>query len=1005
MGGATVPGLVWAVGATALELSSTSWVGSHFMDYDALRQRDTADKGYNLPKQRGLATTFVFEDLLSYSYDLGEAGEGDAATEAGGFGKSFTLTDVNFGGLEGDSSVSNSGRGDGYFVDGTLFRGNQFDGHLGLSVSAAGDINGDGVDDVVVGASGTRHAYVFFGQDSFFEFRRKLRERGSYDWVVSSLPTDSVLPIKNSDEDKDDGFGEIVSAAGDINGDGFDDVLISAPSAKNKRGRVYVVYGSESGLCCDTLDVKNELVSTGKGFHITGENEGDYFGSSLSGAFDFDDDAIDDILVGADGYNDGEGAAALIYGRENFASEEFFADIAGQGGKANPRGVLITVADSTMANVGSQSAAIGSSVAALDDVNGDDVDDVAVGAAGYARNGAVFVVFGGSKIAGKLKLDELDGTDGFAAYGVGKGDKFGTSVSKAGDFNGDGYGDVIVGAPGLCQHDGGRCGAERQVRVGYDGFSVSSAGDIDSDGLDDVLVGAFLSSPVGLELAGSVFAVLGAVSKSGTIELSDLDGFTGFEMRGGNPGDLTGYDIATVGDYNNDGIDDIALSAFRSSAAVREGGALYVIFGMAYTSPPTMKPSGPSMAPTSDAGTGAPTSTPFPSAMPSPAPTALPTATKAPTMTLAPTTNSPSMTPTFEVAAPAPSSSLAPTITPAPTSSREPTGVPQITTPMPTTPSPTPITNPPTMSPAPSTAETVAPSFTMAPTTLLSRYLAATVGYVFTEIRIENMTEADLGREEVLVVQYATFDILGTNSAGLIDSTEAIQNVTATDIASIDLSFFVELAPPSAYATTPLAAVETVNGAIADALDSGLLAERLAYWASYFGAHNSIADVNADVTATKLDDSLASDFYFDIPDETPTDPAPTIMPVAAPTTTGGGDGGSKKSDDDLSAGAISGIVIACAFFLFCIVGAIFFVIRQQRDEDEIKEIHGDDQDPRVEEEGPVESENIATDDVLMSKAGVPRITDDDDDDEALAVVEAPPSADTGIQEKIIEADL
>ncbi|KAJ8602025.1 hypothetical protein CTAYLR_002708 [Chrysophaeum taylorii] len=205
------------------------------MDYDALRQRDTADKGYNLPKQRGLATTFVFEDLLSYSYDLGEAGEGDAATEAGGFGKSFTLTDVNFGGLEGDSSVSNSGRGDGYFVDGTLFRGNQFDGHLGLSVSAAGDINGDGGDDVVVGAPGTT------------------RRKG----LVRLGPSRAVL----------------------------------RHARRQERARVY-----------------------GKGFHITGENEGDYFGSS-PGAFDFDDDAIDDILVGADGYNDGEGAAALIYGR------------------------------------------------------------------------------------------------------------------------------------------------------------------------------------------------------------------------------------------------------------------------------------------------------------------------------------------------------------------------------------------------------------------------------------------------------------------------------------------------------------------------------------------------------------------------------------------------------------------------------------------------------------------------------------------------------------------
>ena len=600
--------VVVCIGTVSALVPQQTTTTTNFVPYERLvdrsRQLETND--------------FEFTDLLSYSYDLGESGEGDTATDAGGFGKSFTLGDVNFGPVS-DANIDNSGRGDGSFVDGVQIKGNIFNSLLGISVASAGDFNGDGIDDIVVGARGARRVYVFFGlsdYQNFRERRRRMAEQGDFDYTVDEMPAGSVLTIIDDSADTDSGFGELVAAAGDMNGDGYDDIAVSAPSAKSDRGRVYVFYGGPD-VCCDTMTIKAKMPK-GKGFIIQGDSPGDILGSAIAGGFDFDGDENDDLLIGVSGFNDNLGAAVLVYGQTyEFSTFQEFGHLAQQGGKVNPRGLLMTLDDEETARSSFDGKAVGLGIAvhAADDVNGDGYDDIVIGADRYNRNGAAFVVFGSeSKIAGKLDLDALDGSDGFAMYGLNKGDAFGAAVSKAGDFNGDGYGDVIIGALGV-KHRAGAAyivygkssfgpNATADVALagpqenGFTGFSVATAGDIDGDGLDDVLIGAVTASPNGLALSGAVFAVLGGGNRPSSLDLADLDGFDGFLMRGTEAGDLAGFAIGPAGDFNNDGIDDICIGAARSSAHVPFSGVSYILFGTEFTKPPTTQPTGPSQAPT-----------------------------------------------------------------------------------------------------------------------------------------------------------------------------------------------------------------------------------------------------------------------------------------------------------------------------------------------------------------------------------------------------------------------
>ncbi|MFN8307418.1 MAG: T9SS type A sorting domain-containing protein [Ferruginibacter sp.] len=501
-----------------------------------------------------------------------------------------TLDDANQAGANFGNSVSSAGdvNGDGYsdviigapaYDDGantgegrafvyhgsatglsatpnsTLDDANQANVAFGTSVASAGDVNGDGYSDVIIGAP-------------YYDDGANLEEGRAFVYHGSALGL-SASPNNTPDDANEMTafFGYSVACAGDVNGDGYSDVIIGrtlTAFSTNLEGSAFVYHGSASGLSA----APNRILADGN-------QSLDFFGYSVGSAGDVNGDGYSDVIVGAHGYDDGpnngEGRAFIYHG-----------SAAG----------LSAVPNATPDDANQGSADFGRSVASAGDVNGDGYSDVIIGAPGYddgasTNEGRAFVYYGSA--AG------MPASPNITLNGITGGDEFARSVACGGDVNGDGYGDVIVGVPngdygaasdvgialiyygsatGLPSVWNQIVNSDTQYFSSY-GYSVASAGDVNGDGYSDVIIGAYNYDDGANTNEGRAFVYHGSAAGLPSNPNSTLD-------DANQAGAQAGYAVASAGDVNSDGYSDVIIGAFQydDGANVDEGRA-FVYHGSA----------------------------------------------------------------------------------------------------------------------------------------------------------------------------------------------------------------------------------------------------------------------------------------------------------------------------------------------------------------------------------------------------------------------------------------
>ena len=368
-------------------------------------------------------------------------------------------------------------------ADGFAILGDADGDNAGWSVSSAGDVNGDGFDDVIVGArrgddGGTNagEAYVIFGKASGF---------GTIDLAGLSAADGFVI----QGDAAFDFAGTSVFSAGDVNGDGYDDLIVGAPGGDDggsNAGEAYVIFGKAGGFG-SRIDLTN--LSPANGFVIQGDLPGDDAGISVSAAGDLNGDGFDDLIIGADYSDNGgtnAGVAYVLFGKA--------------GGFGTIDLTALSAADGFVIQGDTANDLAGRSVSGAGDVNGDGYADLIIGAAGGDDGGnaagEAYVIFGKAGGFGTIDLSGLTSEQGFIIRGATDNDLAGDAVSAAGDIDGDGYDDLLVGAPG--GDLGGTNAGQAYVifggpfAAGNADRTIAGAGGADlligSDG-DDVLIG------------------------------------------------------------------------------------------------------------------------------------------------------------------------------------------------------------------------------------------------------------------------------------------------------------------------------------------------------------------------------------------------------------------------------------------------------------------------------------------------------------------------------------
>jgi hypothetical protein len=513
----------------------------------------------------------AYDDNCDGVVDEGFDADSDGTTVCGGDGVAGTedddcddteptvhpgLAEVCNDGLDNDCDGTNNGcllEGDLSVASAIKFVGEAEDDHSGRHPSV-GDVDGDGIDDLLVGASGpwgggrSGTAYLLYGP------------------IGADLPLSSAVAVF-SGEAAGDEAGVITAYLGDADGDGFGDVAISAyrnDSGGADAGATYVFYGPAHGeVSLSSADAK-----------FIGEAASDLSGVGMAAAGDLDGDGRADLLIGAfknDAGGTDAGAVYVAYG---------------------PYWGEIDLVDADAKIIGEEEGdQAGLCVVPAGDVDADGYTDILVGARFHSHTatnaGAAYLV------AGPV-VDELDLIQATAKLvGEHEGDSAGFALSSAGDVNGDGHDDILIGAyledsggdgagaaylvhgPVVGLVDLGTADAKIEGEAAGDqaGRVMTPVGDIDQDGLGDLLVSA-RSSDITATNAGSVHLFYGPLS--GTNSMADADAV----FLGETEEDYLGSSLGTTGDLNDDGYTDLILGALYEDGGGSNAGATYLVLGL-----------------------------------------------------------------------------------------------------------------------------------------------------------------------------------------------------------------------------------------------------------------------------------------------------------------------------------------------------------------------------------------------------------------------------------------